>query len=90
MILAKSSHIDQVYVFLEEANIDLVEADCGSSCISPAVKRPSCLLVVEGENLDLSGDIGELASYQVFIKAQNIVSSIRLSGYGVTKGSGCA
>lgn len=49
----------------EEANIDIVDEENGSCSITPAVKRPACLLVVEGDNFDISGDAGELASYQI-------------------------
>ncbi|MCO5612026.1 hypothetical protein L7F22_066288 [Adiantum nelumboides] len=49
----------------EETNIDIVDEQKESSCITPAVRPPACLLVVEGENVDISGDAGELASYQI-------------------------
>ncbi|KAI5061341.1 hypothetical protein GOP47_0023846 [Adiantum capillus-veneris] len=53
----------------EETNIDIVDEQKESSCITPAVRPPACLLVVEGENVDIPGDAGELASYQISISS---------------------
>lgn len=49
----------------EETNIDIVDEQKESSCITPAIRPPACLLVVEGDNVDISGDAGELALYQI-------------------------
>eukprot|EP00249_Psilotum_nudum_P022618 c28585_g1_i1 orf=145-2379(+) len=47
----------------EEANIDIDDETAG--LVTAVVKPPASLLVVEGDNLDVSGDVGELASYQI-------------------------
>ncbi|KAH7284127.1 hypothetical protein KP509_34G040300 [Ceratopteris richardii] len=49
----------------EERNIDIIDEQKEPSCVTPAVRPPACLLVVEGDSADLSGDAGELASYQI-------------------------
>lgn len=60
--------------YTEETNIDIVDEQKESSCITPAIRPPACLLVVEGDNVDISGDAGELALYQV--KQRLLMSSL--------------
>ncbi|KAJ7542779.1 hypothetical protein O6H91_09G011500 [Diphasiastrum complanatum] len=48
----------------EEPNID-IENEGSGGYITPVVKPPSSLLVVEGDALHAAGDVGELETYQI-------------------------
>lgn len=49
--------------FTEETNIDIL--DEGVSSVHSAVKIPASLLTVEADPVDMSGEAGELATYEV-------------------------
>lgn len=49
----------------EETNIDIDDEGQEASALTPAVKPPASLLVLEGEAVDIGGDGGELAAYQI-------------------------
>ncbi|KAL2644603.1 hypothetical protein R1flu_012190 [Riccia fluitans] len=48
----------------EEANIDILDEE-GVSSVRSAVKLPACLLAAEADPTDLSGEAGELATYEI-------------------------
>eukprot|EP00253_Pinus_taeda_P009310 PITA_09310 len=49
----------------EETNIDIDDEGHEASALTPAAKPPASLLVLEGEAIDIGGDGGELAAYQI-------------------------
>ncbi|KAH9314188.1 hypothetical protein KI387_022815 [Taxus chinensis] len=53
----------------EETNIDIDDEGHEASTLNPATKAPASLLVLEGEAVDIAGDAGELAAYQIAISS---------------------
>ena len=61
--------------FAEETNIDIDDEGQEASALTPAAKPPASLLVLEGEAVDIGGDGGELAAYQVVYHSVNFSST---------------
>ena len=64
--------------FAEETNIDIDDEGQEASAFTPVAKPPTSLLFLEGEVVDVGGDGGELAAYQVVYHSVKLSSTFLL------------